>query len=199
MKTALEEIYGPRFFARRHRLNWRAPIVCAAIKEVFEPTSVIDAGCATGDLVVQFMTMSIDAYGIEGSRAAIPYLECPISRIFFYDLRKSLPGPSRRYDLAICFEVAEHIEPKHADQFVLNLVSLSGRILMSAAPPGQRGHHHVNCQPPGYWVNKFWQYGFFRNLGPEERFKAKLSPWARKKGIKAYYENSLYFERSVHD
>jgi len=192
----LEDIYGERFFKLRHRLNWRAPIVCSAIQEVFDPRSVIDAGCATGDLVAEFMTMAVDAYGIEGSRAVMPYLECSAGRVFFYDLRKPLPGPSRRYDLAICFEVAEHIEPEHTEQFVLNLVSLSDRILMSAAPPGQGGHHHVNCQPPGYWVQKFWQYGFFRNLSPENKFKARLSPWAWKKGIKAYYENSLHFERN---
>ncbi|MBW1998578.1 MAG: hypothetical protein JRJ29_11510 [Deltaproteobacteria bacterium] len=195
----LEDIYGKRFFKGRHRLNWRAPIVCGAIKDVFEPASVIDAGCATGDLVLQFMTMSIDAYGIEGSRAVIPYLECPIGRVFFYDLRKPLPGPSRRYDLAISFEVAEHIEPEYAEQFVLNLAGLSDRILMSAAPPGQGGHHHVNCQPPGYWTEMFWPHGFFRKPRIEGQFRIHLSPWAKKKGIKAYYENSLYFERRAYD
>lgn len=192
----LEDIYSGRFFKQRHRLNWRAPIVCDAIQKILKPNSVIDVGCATGDLISQFLNISIDAYGIEGSMAAIPYLECPISRVLFHNLCSPLPASfGRQYDLAICFEVAEHIEPEYTCQFVLNLISLSDRILMSAAPPGQAGHHHVNCQVPDYWVNRFQAHKFTRKTEIEDQFKTGLSPWARKKGIKAYYENVLFFEK----
>lgn len=190
----LEKAYNRSFFGRRYKFNWRAPIVCGAIRDVLSPSSVIDVGCATGDLVAEFIAMGLDAYGMEGSKACLPFLECNAGRIFFMDLRQpiSLTG---RYNLAICLEVAEHIELEFAHQFVQNLVQLSDEVLMSAAPPGQGGHHHVNCQPPAYWQSKFMIHSYRRMVRVEEQIKELLAPWQKKPGIKAYYQNLLYFER----
>jgi SAM-dependent methyltransferase len=192
---ALEEIYGSRFFARRHRLNWRAPIVCGAIRDTLKPVSVIDVGCATGDLVAEFATQGFDAYGLEGSRAVMPFLECEAGRVFFMDLRKPLPAHFMRdYDVALCLEVAEHIESEYAQQLVQNLGLLSGCVLMSAARPGQGGHHHVNCQSPEYWEDLFRVDAFRRVQRVEREIKQAWEPWRKKPGIKAYYQNLLYFE-----
>lgn len=192
----LDEIYGPRFFARRHRLNWRTPIVCRAIQDVLAPKSVIDVGCATGDLVAEFLVQGVQAFGIEGSTACLQYLECSASRLFLFDLRYALPEQIPRYSLALCLEVAEHIEPQFAHQLVNNLCLLSDRVLMSAAPPGQDGHHHVNCQHPEYWEDLFRNRLYRRVRRVERQIKEILAPWKAKPGIKAYYQNLLYFEKA---
>ena len=31
---------------------------------------------------------------------------------------------------------------------------------MTYAPPGKKGHHHVNCNTKEYWIDVFAQYGF---------------------------------------
>ncbi len=32
--------------------------------------------------------------------------------------------------------------------------------MMTFAQPGQPGHHHVNCQPEEYWVERLREVGF---------------------------------------
>lgn len=64
-----------------------------------------------------------------------------------------------RDGLVICTEVAEHLAPEHADHLVKLLCSAMCPIVFTAAPPGQGGHHHVNCQESGYWVDKFNNHG----------------------------------------
>lgn len=191
----LENQYKKSFFKNRSRLNWRAPIICGAIKNILEPERLIDVGCATGDLVAEFLVMGIDAYGIEGSNNCREYLECPGERIFHLDLRVPIVEKSDRYDLSICFEVAEHIEPDYADIFVDNLALLSDRILISAAPPGQDGRCHWNCQPAEYWADKFMQRGYYFRQLFVTALRSEWSAWKMKPGIKAYYENLLYFEK----
>lgn len=193
--TPLEHIYKGGFFSRRHKLNWRAPIICKAIAEIFEPKTLVDVGCATGDLVAEFVRMGIDAYGIEGSRHAEPHLECAMDRVHFHDLREPLPSHFGKFDLVLCFEVAEHIEPEFSTQFVTTLCVMGHRILMSAAPPGQGGHHHVNCRHTYYWVDLMAAQGFYRQSAIESELRLQWDPWAHKPGIKAFYDNLLYFER----
>jgi len=62
--------------------------------------------------------------------------------------------------LAICLEVAEHIDPYEADYVVEKLTELAPTIIFSAAVPGQGGHGHINCQPKEYWEHKFGKLNF---------------------------------------
>ncbi len=58
------------------------------------------------------------------------------------------------WDLAICLEVAEHLNPEAARPLVEGLAH-AGRVLFSAATPDQPGVNHVNCQPHDYWHGLF--------------------------------------------
>jgi hypothetical protein len=191
----LENQYKKTFFKNRQRLKWRAPIVCGAIVNILKPEKLIDVGCATGDLIAEFLAMKIDAYGIEGSCNCREYLECPGERVFTLDLRVPIVSILNRYDLATCFEVAEHIESDYSDIFVDNLTMLSERIILSAAQPGQGGRCHWNCQPAEYWNEKFLQRGYYYNNIIVKALRAEWSAWRKQPGIKAYYENLLYFEK----
>lgn len=192
---SLRDIYKGSFFNKRWKLNWRAPYVCEAIRDILAPKRVIDVGCATGDLVKRFLELGVDAWGLEGSANVIPFLEIPEDRFLLYDLR--LPLYVGQYDLVICFEVLEHIEPEYADRLVRTLCLMSDRLLLSAAPPGCGGHYHVNCQFPDYWVEKLKEYGYTLNLDIGERLKKAWAPWKSKPGIKAYYEHLLFFEKTI--
>jgi hypothetical protein len=187
----LEEIYGPKFFARRHKLNWRAEIICKAITDVFDPSSVVDVGCGIGEYVHYFNNnLGIRAYGIEGSEACRPYLVS--SKVLILDM--SIKQNVRLYsDLAVCFEVLEHIEAEYSNVFVENLTKLSDRILVSAAPPGAGGHHHVNCQDKEYWYKKFMQFDYGYDETLTCMMKAALKPWRHRKEL--YHNNLLYFSK----
>jgi hypothetical protein len=194
---SLEEIYKGRYFARRDSLNWRAKPVCEAINTVLAPKSVMDVGCAIGDLVYYWKNnMGIPSHGIEGSKNAMEYFMC--DGIYVLDLREEIKI-GIHFDLVTCFEVAEHIEPEYADQFLSNLVVLGNRILMSAAPPGQGGHYHVNCQPYEYWIEKMQFLGYSYDGTTVNILKNIWEPWKKKPGIKAYYDNLLFFRKGGSD
>lgn len=198
----VEDEYGKGFFGRRYKLSWRATHVINAIEKTFnldnrDYVSYIDVGCAVGDLVSAALSRGYDANGIEGSIEAQRFLECPKEAVFFGDLRRSVHKymTVRRYTVLSCFEVAEHIHEDYVDMFITNLVTLSYNIVMSAAPPGQKGHHHYNCQPPEYWDEKFLERGLNREKMLEQRFRQYLEPWSKKDGIRAFYENCLIYRR----
>jgi hypothetical protein len=86
---------------------------------------------------------------------AIEGLETNVLSSLFPALKHDLTaGPVvTRVDLVHCHEVVEHIEEAFLDNLLSSL--LCGKlILMTHALPGQFGHHHVNLQPPEYWIGK---------------------------------------------
>ncbi len=195
MNKPLNEIYKKSFFGKRHKLSWRAKYVCDAIVRTFnlqESHSIIDVGCATGEYVAQFQEWGLFAEGIEGSSEAKEFFVA--DRIHIHDLREQLRLPSY-FDVCMSLEVAEHIEPEHAAQYVCNLVSLSDKILITAAPPGQGGHYHVNCQEKGYWECMFFEHGYKRHHDKELAFRDKLTPVNHRREISAYIKNCMIFER----
>lgn len=64
------------------------------------------------------------------------------------------PLDHHRVDFVNCIEVVEHIEEKYLDN-LMDSLTLGDYVLMTHAIPGQRGWHHVNCQPSEYWIKQF--------------------------------------------
>jgi hypothetical protein len=186
---SLEGIYNEQYYRQRINNNAHIPIMCAGIIKVLQPKSIIDVGCAIGNLVEGFYGQGIEAVGIEGCKNAIPYMIEP-DRIIIHDLRK--PWTSiLRYSLAVSFEVAEHIEPEYTLQYINTLCLLSNRILCSAAQPGQPGTYHVNCQPREYWIDLFNDESYQNKPEIEQAIKEQ---WEAYKD-KSPYNNLLYFEK----
>lgn len=140
--------------------------------------------------------MGYRTIGVEGSRSAEPYLDCRSRDVVFADISEDseevrrLPMPR----LLTCFEVAEHIDEPYAKQFVANLTRLCDRILMSIAPPGQGGHHHVNCREIEYWDYLFAIFDFHRAQEPVDAIQNELDPYKNKPGVKAIHQNLVYYE-----
>lgn len=66
----------------------------------------------------------------------------------------------RRFDMAICLEVAEHMAAGSAATLVRSLVAASDVVLFGAAIPLQGGHGHINEQWPSYWRKLFAVHGY---------------------------------------
>lgn len=194
----LEETYGKSFFARRHKLSWRVPVVCDAVEKALDlnrkrKDKILDVGCAIGDYVQEFQERGFISCGWEGSAEVRKYA---CTRISIVDIRDPLEKQFGVFwDACISLEVAEHIEPEYATVFVKNLCMLSDKILITAAPPGQGGHGHCNCQEKPYWENLFKEEGFFRSIAKEEIFKNTLAPFSHKKEVSVYSRNALIFLR----
>ena len=88
------------------------------------------------------------------------------------DLSKESYIPSEKFDLIWSCEVAEHINESVVDYY-LDTISNTRLLAMTAAPPGDGGHHHVNCQLPDYWIDKLREKGM--------RFSFELTTHARQR------------------
>lgn len=128
------------------------------VKALIPVKSVVDVGCGTGSWLKAFQMNGVkDIYGIDGNRTGV----LDISPDKFHQADLSLPFQlARRFDLAVCVEVAEHLPENRADLLVDTLTSLAPAVLFSAAIPGQGGMRHVNEQWPDYWADKFSRKGF---------------------------------------
>lgn len=124
------------------------------------PGSVLDVGCGTGTwLEAARMRGATEVAGVDGVR--IPADQLLIAQDGFHvaDLNRPF-SLDRRFELVLCLETAEHLEPQSAAVLVATLASHGDRILFSAATPGQPGTNHVNCQWPDYWQDLFNRHGF---------------------------------------
>jgi len=79
------------------------------------------------------------------------------------DTRHDLNNPiwlGKQYEMIISIETAEHVE--NETEFINTIdkhLKPGGKLIFTAAMPGQPGDGHVNCQTPQYWRNKFYERG----------------------------------------
>lgn len=121
----------------------------------FNIKSMIDIGCGPGDMVNIAKERNLEVLGIDGDFT----LNLTEPDFLICDFTIEKPKIDRTFDLAWSVEFLEHVEEKYMDHYMEAFKSAK-YIICTAAPPGQAGHHHVNCQPKEYWFDKFKQYGF---------------------------------------
>lgn len=150
----------------------QAKALAEVITQLYQPRSVVDLGCATGLYLEPFMCR---VTGLDFSKAAFDerVLRIAPQDCILFDLTNANFHPMK-HDVAICLEVVEHIGSEHADTLVENICRASDTIIMTAAPPGQAGLNHVNCQPQGYWEEKFAAHGFKRDYYDEYQLAFKV-------------------------
>lgn len=124
------------------------------------PQSLVDVGCGTGVWLKAAIDNGVkDVLGVDAIALNQTELVVPCSLVITHDLTQPLTI-SRRFDMALCLEVAEHLDADHAHTLVDSLVELADTVVFSAACPGQPGQHHVNCQWPAYWQAIFNSRGY---------------------------------------
>jgi len=106
----LERLYDEKYFSTRSRLPmWirRAEFII----EKFHPKTVLDIGCAYGELVKGLNDMGVEAYGIDGSEYAISNADPTIrSKLFKVNLNSDLfPFEDKTFDVIGSFYSVEHI------------------------------------------------------------------------------------------
>ena len=186
-------IFDRSFFDKN--LEWNMPIagkLVDVLMRYFHPRSVVDVGCGNAEFLSVFQKRDVLIKGYEGSHHAIDSSLIGKEFIEQFDLKNTIQD-SRKYDLVLCLEVAEHIEKDYSQKLVENVTKLGDVILFSAAPPGQGGHFHMNEQPREFWINFF----AIRNFSIDEHLTEALKNEMIKKGILSWYcDNLMVFKRS---
>lgn len=171
-KSHMEAIYSERYFAAEEA--WTEPSAKEVVDIVlarFPVKSLVDVGCGSAVYLRYFQQAGLDIKGYEGSAAAIRRAQVEPTLIEQVDLTQPLK-PARRYHMAICFEVAEHLPLAASDTIVESLIALSDLILFSAAQPGQGGVDHINEQPCAFWQAKFEARGYALDRAATDALRA---------------------------
>jgi hypothetical protein len=152
-----DSLYAPGS-AYHHKRRWTQPHTVRCLETAFDifgqPESLLDVGCAEGTLVQWAQRVGITAVGLD---LAVP--EHP--SLLTADLREPVTL-GRTFQWVLCWEVAEHLPASAAETLVDTLVrhmSHEGRLLFTAAGPGQRGPGHIHLSPPSFWKGLFLERG----------------------------------------
>ena len=162
-------IYGAKFYDTINQDS----IACAQcfmpqLLNNFEIHSVLDIGCGEG---AWLSACGVDdVIGVDGDWVNEDRLLIAKEKFIRADVGQKLSIP-KKFDLAVCLEVGEHLPDKDADQLVDNLIAHAPLILFGAAIPGQGGMNHINEQWQSYWAQKFIARGF----RPVHHFRDNIS------------------------
>ncbi len=154
--------------------------------------SVVEFGSAGGWYLKEFQDRKLQIHGYEGSmfgydlalkRGVTPY------NIGIHDFRYQMSQLHQRFDLAICTEVAEHLEPPFHGTLVGSLVAHSNRIWFSAEPPNTNKAHlgHPGEMPLEYWIKLFAFFGYGCHMLSDEIYEACV--W---RGRCIFYNKIIY-------
>jgi SAM-dependent methyltransferase len=189
------DIYSASYYEQVEQMEHTSMAVIAGwIESTLKPQRVVDVGCGPGHLIEALHRGGASVLGLDYSGAAKALVSAKGLPFETFDLTVVRPLPGSPWDLAVCCEVAEHLEARYADAFVQNLASASDTIFLTAAEIGQEGGlNHVNEQPNAYWIAKFEGRGF--------KLEEDLTALARKtfaeRGVVHYLDKPMIFRRSA--
>ena len=129
------------------------------LKEKFKIESLIDIGCGDGMAIKNYPEkLGLDCYGVDGDWTRMPKTDQCILHDFSEGKIEFDPEDTT-FDCSDSIEFLEHVEEEYQENY-MDLFSKGKLCVVTAALPGQGGHHHVNCRPQEYWYEVFEKYGY---------------------------------------
>ena len=144
-------------------------------------TTVLDVGAGVGRYVALYRARGLDAVGIDGlsdvanrSHGLVRQLDLAIERM-----------GCRIAEVVTCMEVLEHIPAAVEAQIVEQLAcAATQRLIVSWAPPHQKGNGHVNLRTPSYVQQAFATYGWRPHAAETAALRrASALPWYRSNAV----------------
>jgi len=169
--------------------------------DLFAVKSIVEIGCGNGHWTQVAIEHGIEDYAVvDGPWNDRSALLVDSGKFVEADLGEPL-ALSRRFDMAVCLEVAEHVRGDRAQVLVNSLCEAADVILFGAAIPYQGGYGHINEQWPSYWRNLFDQAGYvpFDLVRPKHWTDDAIHYWYRQNAfvyVSQRNESALSLARS---
>jgi hypothetical protein len=133
------------------------------IFDAYKPKKVIEFGCGPGHLTRALNKFNVEVLAIDGFSEP-DFKDFPGITFSKIDLNDgealSIFLNGKKFDMAICTEVAEHLMPSSSNNLIKCLTSSAPIVIFSAAIPEQGGTGHINCMNRGYWHDLFLKHNF---------------------------------------
>lgn len=97
------------------------------IKLQFNPKTLLDVGCGTGELVHKLRLLGVDAKGMEISQDALQLAKPEVKSFLSYGDVGKIPFKDNSFDMVVSFDVLEHIERSKLKQAVKESVRVAKR------------------------------------------------------------------------
>jgi len=151
-------IYNPFHFLHFHDLAVAdAPRVIRALNIVFpQAIRYADIGSGSGAFAAEAQRQGKEVIGCEHSFWGRKLAHWQKVQCLSFDLNQLTPAKLiSPFDLAYCFEVAEHLPESLGIRLVEFIAQQAPLVVFTAAQPGQGGTGHINEKPKCYWIEKF--------------------------------------------
>jgi len=168
----LDTLYAPSYFASEgtgHPTHDKAQELYQYMQRIYAGLfgkrfdNIIELGTGGGEITRHFFEDKVDVLAVEGTTGGVEkLLQLGIAphNVLKRNL-KFMENLNRKFELCMCTEVAEHIEPWFASKVVQNCVDHADVVWFSAARGDYRPHyHHINEVPIQAWDNIFAHFGF---------------------------------------
>ena len=117
-----EDLYSAAYYSYVDAEASRgAPTIVASVLSEFAPQRLIDVGCGTGSVLAAFNSKGVSGVGLEYSAVALKACQERGLNVYSYDIESEERHDFGEFDIAICFEVAEHLSATCADRLDLAL------------------------------------------------------------------------------
>ena len=161
--------------------------------ENFDIATMLDIGCGPGGMLDLARDRGIHSVGLDG--------DYTLPRRRNVHLHDFTTGPflnwendDIEFDLGWSVEFLEHVESKHVPA-IMHAFQRCKYLIVTAAPPGYTGHHHVNCRSLDYWEGAFNASGFYYDADMTAKIKDASSmkkPFLQMNGMfyrRFHYDN----------
>ena len=156
----MNTVYNDKFYEDHHISYNSAKKYAELLFKLFSPTSVVDIGCGRGAWLKAFKEHGVKkCLGIDGDWNKQEYMIDPSLLFQSQDLNEPI-RLNCQFDLAISVEVAEHLSPASAFDFVDSLSLISDVVIFGAAFVRQGGTNHINEEYHTHWEGLFSSCGY---------------------------------------
>ena len=159
------------------------------LKEKYEIKTMVDVGCGPGDMVLYAEKHGVKSMGIDGDFTLKQTWNKYDIDVILHDFNDGSPDLrvfNSGFDLIWSVEFLEHVYEKYLPN-ILKVFEKSKYMIVTTAPPGHGGVHHVNEQPSSYWIEKFETIGFEVDSKQSKHIREEVSlmkkPFMQRNGL----------------